>query len=514
MLDENLPTFDFKPSSDSPLHTILYFSHNGSEPAPYYLLMRPDPALPASKNKYAVALTDVSAQSIIYAETLVEPSWSQPSLSTAEIRAQTQNGAPLPATPITPDTVTLDFYNPDAQVVIRTKPGSWGKSDSWEFELPEQSFRAPSASMIDRDAANQQPPVGDVIPKVVFRWKRESRISKEMTCYMTGKSVGGKKSKEPDITVAMFKVRRNRSTVVIYEPNLPRVEVEDRKGLELVLLLSAEVICDLYLNPKNDPFNTGGGGGGGGAAVSSKDGAAAMPSAAAPLRKPIAAASSGVPSTSPLAAAASSPPHPQPPGPDDPRRQEEIDMETKRLQAMVEEEERLAREQERRDEEEARRIRDMLNREEEERRRRAAEVERETERLRRQYGVQSQAYSGPALANNAAASPPLPPRPSPNVGGGGGFSPSMSPTALHTPPLAQRPLSTGPDRLHMSGGIAGWAPPSGAPSSAAGGSGGSRPGKKYSNPLSGLFSRDRDRDRSRERVRGADGPALLRKKSL
>lgn len=504
MVDENLPTFHFKPSSDSPLHTILFYTHNGSEPSPYYLLMRPDPALPASKNKYAVGLTDVSSQSIIYAETLVEPSWTQPTLSTAEIRAQAQNGASLPATPITPDAFTLDFYNPDSQVVIRTKPGSWGKSDSWEFELPEQSFRAPSASMIDRTAT--QPPVGDVIPKIVFRWKKESRISKEMTCYMVGKSVDGKKSKEPDITVAMFKVRRSGRTVAIYEPNLPRVDVQDKKGLELALLLSAEIICDLYLNPKSDPFNTSGGGGGGGAAVSSgrtnNDGT------------PVAASSPGPPSTSPptaAAAAAVSPPPQQPqlPGPVDPRSQEEIDMETKRLQAMVEEEERLARERERRDEEEARRIRDMLNREEEERRRREAEVERETERLRRQYGVQTQAYGVPT--NNPAASPPLPPRPSQSpIIGGGGFSPSMSPTVLQVPPMPQRPLSTGPDRMHMSGAIPGWGAPAGGSSAAAGGSGGSRPGKKYSNPLSSLFSRDRDRDRAR----GPDGTGVLRKKSL
>ncbi|ROT42103.1 hypothetical protein SODALDRAFT_266709 [Sodiomyces alkalinus F11] len=509
MLDENLPSFHFKPSSDSPLHTILFFTHNGSELSPYYLLMRPDPALPASKDKYAVALTDVSSQSIIYAETLVEPSWTQPTLSTAEIRAQNHNGngAPLPATPITPDAVTLALYNPDSQVVIRTKPGSWGKSDSWEFELPEESFRAPSASMIDRTAG--QPPVSDVIPKIVFRWKKESRISKEMTCYMVGKSVDGKKSKEPDITVAMFKVGRHGSTVAIYEPNLRRVEVEDRKGLELVLLLSAEVICDLYLNPKTDPFNAAGRG-----AVSSgriKDGRGATGSpaaAAAPPGKAVAA------TTAATAAAAASTTRP---GPSNPRRQEEIDMETRRLQAMVEEEERLARKQERRDEEEARRIRDMLNREEEERRRGQAEVERETERLRRQYGVQGQAYGGgggggggggPAQAN-PAASPPLPPRPSPNPGG---FSPGMSPTTLQTPLLPQRPLSTGP--MHMSGGTSWWGRPAGAPSSGAAGNGGSRPGKKHTNPLSGLFSRDRDRERDRERGRGTDGPGLLRKKSL
>ncbi|CRK45242.1 hypothetical protein BN1723_019673, partial [Verticillium longisporum] len=157
--------------------------------------------------------------------------WSQPTLSTAEIRAQ--NGQPPPPTPITPDTVTLNLYNPDSQVVIRSKPGSWGKSDSWEFELPEQSFRAPSASKIDLDAG--EPPISDLVPKAVFRWKKESRLGREMTCYLVGKSVGGKKSKEPDITVAMFKEGRHDSTVTIYEPNLRRVDVQDQKGLDIVL---------------------------------------------------------------------------------------------------------------------------------------------------------------------------------------------------------------------------------------------------------------------------------------
>ena len=38
--------------------------------------------------------------------------------------------------------------------------------------------------------------------------------------------------------------------LTIYEPNLQRVEMEDPKGLEVVLLLSAVVIKDLYFSPK------------------------------------------------------------------------------------------------------------------------------------------------------------------------------------------------------------------------------------------------------------------------
>ena len=54
---------------------------------------------------------------------------------------------------------------------------------------------------------------------------------------MTGKSTdptGKKKSKEPDIAVALF---AGLKEITIYEPNLYRVEMEDYKGLEVVLLL-------------------------------------------------------------------------------------------------------------------------------------------------------------------------------------------------------------------------------------------------------------------------------------
>ncbi|EEY21709.1 conserved hypothetical protein [Verticillium alfalfae VaMs.102] len=495
MLDENLPSFRFQPSSDSPLNTVLYFSHNGSDPSAQYLLMRADPAVPMSKNKYAVALADVSSQSIIYAEVLVEPSWSQPTLSTAEIRAQ--NGQPPPPTPITPDTITLNLYNPDSQVVIRSKPGSWGKSDSWEFELPEQSFRAPSASKIDLDAG--EPPISDLVPKAVFRWKKESRLGREMTCYLVGKSVGGKKSKEPDITVAMFKEGRHDSTVTIYEPNLRRVDVQDQKGLDIVLLLGAEVIRDLYLNPKMDPFNVSG----------------APPLASSGRRKDSRGASASPGTAAPMSGALSAPP-PQPASyqaqsnvaPSRDARQQDIDAETKRLQAMVAEEERQARERERQtreqercDAEEARRIKDMLNREEEERRRKQAEVDRETERLRKQYGVNAQGFAATSSLPPEAHAPHLPPRPGPwwatlsRCWQGRGqprtvailFEQRTRPRAAPAKTLERRPA----DPRHVGGSSGWWKPGPSTPGgdTAATSSGGAgRGGKKPANPLHGLLN--------------------------
>ncbi|OLN82701.1 hypothetical protein CCHL11_08778 [Colletotrichum chlorophyti] len=412
MLDENLPTFHFRPSSDNPLNTILYFTHQGSDPTPNYLIKRADPANPVARNKYAVAITDIASQQIIYAEVLVEPEWSQPTLSAAEIRAQ--NGSPAPPQPILPDQVTLQLYNPDSQVVIKTKAGSWGKTDSWEFELPEQSFRAPSASMLDR--SSDDPVISDTVPKVIFRWKRDGRLSKDMTCYMVGKSIAGKKSKEPDITVALFKDKKNESAVTIYEPNLQRVDVEDRKGLDIVLLLGAEVLRDLFLNPRPNVFNLG-----------------ATPPPMAGRRKnskpppapvvPVAAMSGAIgnkPVSPPAQALSSGPPRPNA------RAQWEIDNETKRLQAMVAEEERRARERERRDAEEAKRIKKMLEKEEKERRRKEAEIEAETERLRRLYG-----------APPGAPNPHLPPRHQP--------PPGTTPGSWHVAPAQPpRPSSAGP----------------------------------------------------------------------
>ncbi|KAH0441477.1 hypothetical protein CcaCcLH18_02040 [Colletotrichum camelliae] len=419
MLDENLPTFHFRPSSDNPSNTVLYFTHQGSELTPHYLLKRADPANPAARNKYASALTDIASQQIVYAEVLVEPEWTQPTLSTAEVRAQ--GGQPAPPQPILPDQVTLQLYNPDSQVVIKTKAGSWGKSDSWEFEMPEQTFREPSTSMIDR--SSDDPPISDTVPKVVFRWKRDGRLSRDMTCYMVGKSVAGKKSKEPDITVAMYKDKKNESAVTIYEPNLQRVDVEDRKGLDIVLLLGAEVLRDLFLNPRQNVFNL--------TAAPPPISGRRKNSKPPPPQPAPAAAMSGAIGNKPA-----SPPAAQPmnnmnnmnsgPPRANARQQWEIDNETKRLQAMVAEEQRQARERERRDAEEAKRITKMLEKEDKERRRKEAEIERETERLRRLYGVPP-----------TAPGPGLPPRHQPPPGSSGG--------SWHVAPAQPpRPSSAGP----------------------------------------------------------------------
>lgn len=298
--------------------------------------------------------------------------------------------------------------------------------------MPEQTFKAPSTSQIDQESATAG--IAELTPKVLFRWKRDSRLSKDMTCYLTGRSYGGKKSKEPDITVAMFHAHKQESTVVLYEPNMARVEVEDRKGLEVVLLLSAEVIRDLYLMPRQNPFNTSGAPVPVGSTTDAHSTTPVPPLSGRPSpqqqQQQFYASGALGGGGGPM-----SPPPPPPPAGSPPRRdpqqQAAIDAETKRLQAMVAQEERKSRDRDQRDKEEQRRIQQMLEQEEAERRRRKqAEIDEETERLKRQYGL-------PPL------SPTLPPRP---PAGGGGGAPSWfgAPSGQGLPPPPPRPNSTGP----------------------------------------------------------------------
>jgi len=330
MLDENLPTFLHKASSDTPTSSVLFFTQNGSDPSPEYVFKRADAATnPASRSKYAAALTDAYSTDVVYAETVIEPEWQQPTLSAAEIRAQ--NGVAAAPVPVVPDTFTLQLYNPDQTIAFRMVPGSWGKTDTWEFEMPTQSFRPPSASQVDRAAARSDGAVHDITPKIMFKWKKDGRLSKDMTCYMVGKSLGKHKSKEPDITVALFKQGRE-SAITIYEPNLQRVEVEDRKGLDIVILLGSEVIKDLYLVPRPDTFN-----------ITGAAAAASTPASGRKNSRPIAAAAAVAPAAPPalaMSGANNAPPSGRPgsapPGAPAPpaANTKEIEAETKRLKAM------------------------------------------------------------------------------------------------------------------------------------------------------------------------------------
>ncbi|KAK5191307.1 hypothetical protein LTR92_009026 [Exophiala xenobiotica] len=380
MLDENLPTFVLKPSKERPKqNSTFFFSQHGADFEPAYTLRHLDPEQHASRNRYAVALYDAFNPDVLYAEVLLIPEWTQPPPVPEQAR---HNGAiPPPPEPILPTEFAIQLYNPDQQVMVRHKPASWNTAASWEFEIPQQTFRAPSTSALDR--GQHDPAASEVTPKVGFKWKKDSKFSKDLACFLSGKStdIAGNKSKgrEPDITVSIFKGLKE---LTLYEPNLQRVDIEDLKGFEVVLLLGAVVIRDVYFGSLKETFNI---------STAGRKSSLTSPNSGAVISvtdvRPQTASPTG--SQAPIR-------DPRVP-PTDPRSQWELDAETARLQRQFAEEERAKR---RREEEEERRTRLLLENEEKERRRRQqAEIDLEIERLKQLYGNE-----------DAHARPNLPPR--------------------------------------------------------------------------------------------------------
>ena len=392
--------------------SVLLAQH-GNEPTPAYSLRHPDPSLPASKNRYAVALYDSYCPGILYGEVLLIPEWTQPTLSNEEIRRN--GGVPPPPQPVLPTSFTIQLYNPDQQIKVELKTGSWGGSDSWTFEMPQQSFRQPSNSSIDRTQSD--PTYSDITPKVNFRWKREGRFSPDYICSIVGKSTnpdGSKrKHREPDITTALFK---NLREITLYEPNLARAEMEDSKGLEVVLLLGAIVLREVYHSTLQETFNVSEG-----ASHSTSirpivtdlgvshppphpgrsQNAHLRPSSRQHQRP------SAIESTQrlPLESTAQRPITPDTrfrPPPTDPRSQWELDREAALLKKQVEKEEHDRRKAERA---ETKRIKKMLEEEErewtEKERRRKAAIDRETERLKREFEHEQRRLGGPQRPHSA-----------------------------------------------------------------------------------------------------------------
>ncbi|ESZ98343.1 hypothetical protein SBOR_1221 [Sclerotinia borealis F-4128] len=433
MLDENLPTFFFRVSADTPLSTPIFLRQDGSDLQPEYLFRRPDSNLPASKNCYAVALYDSYNPEVLYAEVLVQPEWTQPTLSQAEVRAQ--NGIPSPPVPIVPNSFTIQLYNPDQQVLVKQISGSWNSSAYWEFEMPQISFRAPSASALDRSQSD--PAASDFTPKVAFKWKKDGKFSKDLSCFLAGQTTEGRRSKEPDIPIAMFKGGKD---LTVYQPNMHRVDVEDFKGLEVVLLLSAPVIKDIFFNASREMFNI--------SSPNTTPGPSRKRNNSGPVIR-----ENGRPAISPIMSGGIMPSlpsrrtsHPLPTGPSpaptvNPRTQWEIDAETARLKALVEAEER---ERQRLELLEETHIKKMLEQEEMDHRRRNAEIAKETERLRKQYGV-TPVDGGLAGGQRVQFAPQQAPQ-----------RPTIQTPYNSAPAPARRPVSTGPFNYSMTNMTNGW----------------------------------------------------------
>ncbi|KAE8374639.1 hypothetical protein BDV26DRAFT_34792 [Aspergillus bertholletiae] len=376
MLDENLPTFFLKKTQEKFLWTILH-SHHGTEPEPAYTLRHPDPTSPSSKNRYAAALVDPYVPDIVYGEVLLIPEWTQPSLSAEAIR---QNGGVTPSPePILPTRFTIHLYNPDQQIIVQYKPKTWNSPATWTFEMPQQSFRQPSSSTLDRTQTD--PAAADTTPKLRFSWRKDSKLSKDLTCLLSGKTTalsGTKtKSKEPDITISIFQALRE---LTLYEPNLYRVEMEDFKGLEVVLLLGAVTIRDVYFTAMKDAFKID---------ATSASSTANTPNghntaAAAIKDQPSASAGPGALTLN------TTPSIPEEPA---------VEISPRRKQEQEKEEER--------------RTKQLLDQEEKARRKRQAEIDQETRRLQRLYGEEEQRvrFSNPSLPPRPMQSPPPPEQP-------------------------------------------------------------------------------------------------------
>lgn len=386
---------------------------HGSDPEPVYSLRYPDPALPASKNCYAAALYDSYSPEILYGEVLLNPQWTQPTLSQEAVRLN--GGVAPPPEPLLPTEFIIQLYNPDQQIRVRYKSKTWNSPASWDFEMPQQTFRQPSGSSIDRTLSD--PASSEVTPKLKFNWQRDGKLSKDLSCFLSGKTTNPdgskKKNKEPDITIAIL---QSLKEITLYEPNLYRVEMEDFKGLEVVLMLGAVVIRDVYFSQIREAFNV---------SDAHRQRSSSTP---APNRNHIQPAVAVVPpskssgrvpqktnspintspnNTKPQKPQGSIPPQKQSteqaPPPTDPRSQWEIDTEAARLKQQAQAEER---ERKKREKEEEKRTKKLLEAEEKAARKRQAEVDKETERLKKLYGKEQAQYF-----NQSAARPNLPPRP-------------------------------------------------------------------------------------------------------
>ena len=268
--------------------------------------------------------------------------------------------------------------------------------------MPQQSFRQPSVSVIDRTQSD--PTFSDITPKIEFRWKREGRFSPDYVCSIVGKSTNpdGSKRKhhEPDITAALFK---NLREITLYEPNLARVEMEDPKGLEVVTLLGAIVLREVFHSTLQEAFNV---------SHESFDDiqnrsivtnlsaspppqksrrshdASHRPSSRQHRRPSAIESTQRLPLESTTTGTLVSSQHSRPP-PTDPRSQWELDREAAALKKQVEKEEHDRRKAERA---ETKRIKKMLEEEErqwaEAERKRQAEIDRETERLKREFEIE------------------------------------------------------------------------------------------------------------------------------
>ena len=360
-----------------PTTTKVTFKANGSPVQQLYTLARdPGPA-----DTYAVSLLDAHFPTIRYS-TLTTVLTPPPA---------SDNGGPL----LLPRTFTVHLFAPDSSITVELHSPRLG-GNHWDFALPQHSFPPPSQSAVD---ATYAPPVVEMLR---FRWRKEGGIlsRSQLRCSLVHNG------DEPDTVLAMYAGvgdKAGRGELVVYESNFRRVEMEDLKGLEMVMLVSARAINDIWFLPTAISFNAALGisnGSGtsantGNASSASNTGIAGNAAAtngrqrgrgmSAPL--PLNPHDQHPNSFQPAAAAAAAAAEPKKPAVDL-QKQRLQEAEKRRLQEA--EKRRVEAERQRAIEDEQAAIRRMLAEEEaRERARRQALVDAETEHLRRVYASEA-----------------------------------------------------------------------------------------------------------------------------
>ncbi|KAF7715847.1 Uncharacterized protein PECH_008503 [Penicillium ucsense] len=397
--------FFLKSNAKNTHQSPIYHRQNGNEAEPAYNLRYLDPSLPTSKNHYGVALYDPYVSDIVYGEIAVTPDWTQPTLSADVIRAN--GGVVPPPEPILPTEFVIQLYNPDQQIKVKHKSKSWNKPARWEFEMPQRTFRMPSSSTLDQTQSD--PAAADITPKLRFSWRKDGKLSKDLSCLLHGKSTTipdtRTKTREPDITVALFQGLRE---LTLYEPNLYRVEMEDFKGLEVVLLLAAVAIRDIFFGPAKEAFHIVPGapsppvagasrpatGGVSGQTITANQISSSTPSSSSTISSP-----KPIGSAAAHATAKQSPPRlGNPSSSGRSRIDSRAEAEERRTQELLEAEKRAA---------------------EEAQRQRQAEIDAETERLKQLYGQEEQQVRARiqsiGTADASAHPPATAPSPRPNL---------------------------------------------------------------------------------------------------
>lgn len=414
MLDENLPSkcasvntheecqtnpsaFFLKRNNTPPKNLwTVFFCQHGNEPNPCYALRYPDPSSADSNNRYAVALYDPYVPDVVYGEVLIIPQWTQPTLSPDAIRQN--GGVSPPPDPILPSQFVIRLYNPGQEIIVRYKAKSWNSPASWEFEMPQHTFRQPSTSTLDHTLTD--PAQADITPKLKFSWRKDSKLSKDLVCLMSGKTStlpeGKHKTKEPDITLSIFKSLKE---MTLYEPNLYRVEMEDFKGLEVVLLLGAVTIRDVYFAHIREAFH-----------VSHTP---VKTNAQTPTASGAAGSNTQTSQQKPPNAPNATRPGVSPPRITIPQRETRPPQEV-RPQRPAETEAEAARrrkQDEVKPQEDARQARKLREAQEKAERKRQAEIEKETRRLQKLYGKEEQQVR---TQGQSQQKPNIPPRPNPS----------------------------------------------------------------------------------------------------